>query len=83
MQEQGVSIRVRREAGDIPERINIAQLIKKQRQQSGYTQEELAKKLGVIQQYISRVEGGRENICISTLKRFAEVFHKQLIFEMK
>lgn len=83
LQEQGISLRVRREAGDIPERINIAQLLKKQRQQSGYTQGELAKKLGVIQQYISKVESGRENVCIGTLKRFAEVFHKQLIFEMK
>ncbi len=83
LQKQGISLRVRREAGDIPERIKIAQILKKQRQQSGYTQEELAKKLGVIQQYISRVESGRENICIGTLKRFAEVFHKQLVFEMK
>ncbi len=83
LQGQGIRLRSRRDTGGIPERISIAQMIKTQRQKSGYTQEEVAKKLGVIQQYISRVESGRENICISTLKRFAEVFHKQLIFEMK
>ena len=83
LQEQGLKLRVRRETAYIPERINIAQILTKQRKQAGYTQEQLAEKLGVIQQFISRVESGQENVCIGTLKRFAEVFHKRLIIEIK
>lgn len=41
--------------------------IKLLREQSGLTQKELAKKMGISQQIISRVEGGRQNVSVETL----------------
>jgi HTH-type transcriptional regulator / antitoxin HipB len=64
-----------------PERMSIAEQIKNIRNQMGCTQKELAKKLGVIQQYVSKLESGRENLTLDTLKRIAEVFGRQLIIE--
>lgn len=61
-----------------PERIDIALQIKKMRIKMGYTQAEMAKRLNVIQQYVSRLETGHENLTIDTLKRIANIFNKQL-----
>ena len=43
--------------------------IKRLREERGWTQNELASKLKVSQQVISRLESGRENLSLSTLKR--------------
>jgi HTH-type transcriptional regulator/antitoxin HipB len=64
------------------ERLNVAQQIKKLRHQVGYTQEEMAKRLGVIQQYISSLESGRENLTLDTLKKIAQVFNKNLVIQL-
>lgn len=69
-------------AGAYPERISIAGQIKNFRTQMGYSQKELAKRLGVIQQYVSKLEAGRENLTLDTLKKIAEVFGKQLIVRL-
>ena len=61
----------------------IAQQIKEIRIQRGYTQEDMAKKLGVIQQYISKIETGRENISIESLKKFAEALNKKLVIQLQ
>ena len=66
----------------LSERMSIAQQIKDIRLQLGYTQAEMAKKLGVIQQFISKLETGRENLTIDTLKRIADVFEKKLIIRL-
>ncbi|MBM3248695.1 MAG: helix-turn-helix transcriptional regulator [Candidatus Omnitrophica bacterium] len=42
--------------------------IRQARQKTGLTQEEFAKKLNVSQQVISRIEGGKQNISLETLK---------------
>ena len=65
-----------------PERLSVAQRIKELRVQMGYTQKEMAKRLGVIQQYVSRLEAGRENLTLDTLKRIAQVFDKDLIVQL-
>lgn len=65
-----------------PERLNVAGQIKKIRTQLGYTQKDLADKLGVIQQYVSRVESGRENVSIDNLKRIADILDKRLIIKL-
>jgi len=64
------------------ERMSIAQQIKSLRVKMGYTQNEMAKKLGVIQQYISKLEAGRENLTIDTLKHVAEIFDKKLVIQL-
>ncbi len=42
------------------------------RKGQGLSQKNLAKKLGVSQQLISRIEKGRQNISLATLKKIAE-----------
>jgi UDP-N-acetylglucosamine 1-carboxyvinyltransferase len=66
----------------LSERMSIAQQIKAIRLQLGYTQEEMAKRLGVIQQFVSKLETGRENLTIDTLKRIADVFDKKLTIRL-
>jgi len=65
-----------------PERMSIAEQIKNIRTQMGYSQNELAKRLGVIQQYVSKLEAGRENLTLDTLKKIAEVFGKRLTIRL-
>ncbi len=69
-------------AGISPERISVAQQIRNIRVQLGYTQKEMAKRLGVIQQFVSKLETGRENLTVDTLKRIADVFEKKLIIQL-
>lgn len=46
--------------------------IKLLREQFGLTQKDLAKKLGISQQIISRVESGRQNVSVETLNEICE-----------
>jgi UDP-N-acetylglucosamine 1-carboxyvinyltransferase len=64
------------------QRVDIAQQIKNIRVKLGYTQMEVAQKLGVIQQFVSKLEAGRENVTIDTLKRIANVFDKKLTIQL-
>jgi ribosome-binding protein aMBF1 (putative translation factor) len=82
LKEEG--IKLRRPAGRelLSERLDVARQIKKIREQSGHTQKDLAEKLGVIQQYISKLESGSENITIDSLKRIAEILGKRLIVKL-
>jgi len=50
----------------------VATQIKELRKQKNLTQEDLARKLKISQQMISRIEKGRENISILTLKKIAD-----------
>lgn len=52
--------------------LEIAQKIIVARKQKGLRQEDLAKKAGISQQMISRIEKGKQNISIATLKKIAE-----------
>ena len=83
LKEEGIKIRRPQEEKIPPERMKLAQRIREVRIKSGYTQKDMAKKLGVIQQYISRIESGRENVSWGTLKRIADAFHKRLIVDLK
>lgn len=64
------------------ERMDIAQQIKNVRIKMGYTQAQMAGKLGVIQQFISKLETGTENVTIGTLKRIAHVLGKELTIRL-
>lgn len=76
---KGIKIRQFQSTAVSPEMEKIAQQIKDVRLNLGYTQKDLAKKLGVIQQYISKIENGHENISIDTLKKVADALDKKLI----
>lgn len=82
IKSKGIRLRMPQESKASPERMKIAQQIRALRMKLGYTQEDLAKRLGVIQQYISRIETCRENISIDTLKRIADVLGRNLIIKL-
>lgn len=63
-------------------RLDVARQIKKTRIQKGLNQRDAAYKLGVVQQYISKVENGKENLSIDALDRIAKAFHKKLIIKL-
>ncbi len=83
LKEEGIKIREPQVMKIPPERAKLARQIRDIRMKSGYTQKEVAKKLGVIQQYISRIENGRENVSVDTLKRIADVLNKKLVVNLK
>lgn len=51
--------------------------IRRIRKEKGLSQKALAKKLGISQQLISRVEKGKENISLITLKNMVKVLGKK------
>jgi DNA-binding XRE family transcriptional regulator len=83
LKRQGIKIRQSQEVKIPQERMKLAQEIKDIRVRLGYTQSDIAQKLGVIQQYISKIENGHENFSVDTLKRIADVFDKRLVVELK
>ena len=60
------------------EGFKIGMMIKEMRLESGMTQEELAEKLETKKSVISRMENHSEDIRLSTLRKVASVFGKQL-----
>ena len=48
------------------------------RREQGLSQKEMAKKIGISQQLISRVEKGRENVSVSTLANMARALNKRI-----
>lgn len=61
----------------------IGDKIKNIRNQKGLTQKQFAKKLKVSQQLISRIESGRENISIITLKNIAKALNLKVFLDIK
>ncbi len=83
LKESGIKIRSTQET-DIPaQRLKLSQQIRDIRMKLGYTQGGIAKRLGAIQQYISKIETGRENVSVDTLTRIADAFHKRLVIELR
>ncbi len=78
LRKQGIKVRESQKIDIPPERMEIAQQIRNIRVSRGYTQKDLAEKLGVIQQYIAKIENGRENLSIDTAKRIADVLGENL-----
>ena len=64
------------------EQFKIGALLKKAREESGFTQEELAEKLNTRKSAISRIENHAEDIKLSTLKKFANALGKKLRLEV-
>lgn len=61
---------------------SVANNIRIVRKQKGLTQSELAKRLKVSQQLISRIEKGRENISLLTLKRILDTLGAEIRLEV-
>jgi HTH-type transcriptional regulator/antitoxin HipB len=64
------------------EQFKIGVLLKKAREEAGFTQEELAEKLNTKKSAISRIENHAEDIKLSTLKKFANALGKELRLEV-
>lgn len=60
----------------------VADKIKTARKQRGLTQNGLAKRLEVSQQMISRIEKGKENISLSTLKNLTDALGAEIRLEI-
>jgi len=60
----------------------VSRLIKA-RKQARFKQNDVAKKLGRTQSYISKIESGQRRIDIVQLKEFAEIYNKKLDFFIK
>lgn len=61
---------------------SIGDKIKNLRRKRGRTQEELSKKLQISQQIISRIESGRQNISLLTLKNIASCLGAEVKIEL-
>ncbi len=57
--------------------------LKKARLEAGLGQVEVAKLLGKTQSHVSKVEAGQRRIDIGTLKEFAKIYKKELLFFIK
>ena len=62
---------------------DLAEQIRKIRLSFGYTQKDIAKQLGVVQQYVSKVESGKENVSIDKLIGLASIYNKKLSIKLK
>jgi len=60
------------------EQFKIGAILKQAREESGFTQEELAAKLNTKKSAISRIENHAEDIKLSTLEKFANALGKKL-----
>ena len=63
--------------------LKAAMELKKLRKQLKISQNELARKMKVKREYITRIESGEQNITIETLNRIAEATGKEFEFRFK
>lgn len=61
----------------------IAEKLKKARQESGMTQKEVSEKIGKPQSYISKAESAEQRIDIVELKLFADLYKKPINYFIK
>ena len=58
----------------------IIKKLKEARIESGLTQEQVAKKLGKPQSYVSKSESGERRLDVTELKKFAELYKKPVSY---
>jgi len=61
----------------------VTEKLRNARIDSGLTQEQVAKKLGKPQSYISKSEAGERRLDITELKKFAELYKKTINYFIK
>jgi predicted transcriptional regulator len=65
-----------------PEYAIVSQLLQA-RNSLGLTQAEIAKRMGVKQSFVARLENGAANPTVSTLKRFSSAIGKKLVIQIQ
>jgi len=61
--------------------MNISKIIKHERQSRGFTQKELAEKIGVNPTQVSRIEINGESVTMKTLKKYLVFFGLKMIIK--
>lgn len=82
-QREGIKIRTASRIRIPVYRKQIANEIKKRRLNLKYRQIDIARKMNVIQQYVSKLEAGSENYSIDTLAQVARALNKKLIVKFQ
>jgi len=62
---------------------NFIQKLRKAREDAGLKQIDVAKKLKRPQSYISRVESGEYRVDVLEIKKFAEIYGKEISYFLK
>lgn len=62
---------------------DLIEKLKKAREDVGLDQAEVARLLGKTQSYVSKIEAGQRRIDIITLKEFARIYKKSLVYLLK
>lgn len=61
----------------------LVEQLKKARKETGLDQADVAKLLGTTQSYVSKVESGQRRIDVFQLRKFAQIYKKDLSFFIK
>lgn len=62
--------------------VQLASQIRMVRKERGWSQDDMAQRLGVIQQYVSRIESGRENMTLATLQKVSKVLGRRVFIRL-
>lgn len=61
----------------------ITEKLKEARTETGFTQEQIAEKLGKPQSYVSKSESGERRLDVTELKKLAKIYKKNISFFIK
>ncbi len=62
---------------------NIIKRLKEARSEAGLSQQDVADKLGKPQSYVSKIESGERRLDVAEIKKFANVYKKDVSFFIK
>ena len=62
------------------EQKHLIEQLKKARAEAGFDQNEVARRLGRTQSYISKMESGQRRVDVIQLKKFARVYKRDISF---
>ncbi len=61
----------------------IIKRLKQARLEAGFAQQKVAEKLGKPQSYISKIESGERRLDVAEMKKFTEIYKKDISFFLK